>query len=118
MRNKIKMRREKEHALYVAEHDHLSQLEHDLRKQVHGLSPIEKGKIYSGDRTPIYDKMGLLEESDLEKYMRKLHINREAQGEKLDLTNLTEEEIEELVKNYRKKRPKPCQIPKKDYNLQ
>jgi hypothetical protein len=46
---------------------------------VHGLSPIEKGKIYSGDRTPLYDKIGLLEESDIEKYMRKLHIKREAQ---------------------------------------
>ena len=61
--------------------------------------------------------MWLLEESDLEKYMRKLHINREAQGQKLDLTNLTEEEIEELLKNYSKKRAKPYQIPKKDYNL-
>ena len=51
--------------------------------------------------------MGLLEESDLEKYMRKLHINREAQGQKLDLTNLTEEEIDDLLKNYSKKRAKP-----------
>ena len=74
MTNKIKTRREKEYTRYIADQDHLSKLEHDLRKQIHGLNSIEKGKIYSGDFTPYYDKLGLLEESDLEKYRRKLHI--------------------------------------------
>ncbi len=72
--NKIKSRREKEHARNMAQQDHISEVEHDLRKNIHGLSSIEKGKIYSGDRTPYYDKLGLLEESDLERYRRKLHI--------------------------------------------
>ena len=67
----------------------ISDKEHDLRKQIHGLGHIEKGKIYSGDRVPLYERLGLLEEEDLERYRRKLHIKDE-----VDLTNLTKDEID------------------------
>jgi hypothetical protein len=61
---KILKRRELEHALSMKE---LSEKEHDL-KSVHGLFFSERSRIYSGDKTPYYERLGLIEESDLEKY--------------------------------------------------
>jgi hypothetical protein len=47
--------------------DPLSQKAHDLQKAVHRLTRIEKGRVYSGDRTVLYEKIGLIEESDIDK---------------------------------------------------
>ena len=47
--------------------DPLSQKAHDLQKAVHRLTRIEKGRVYSGDRTVLYEKLGLIEESDIDK---------------------------------------------------
>lgn len=88
--NRIKTRREREYSLSLKE---ISDKAHDLKKRVHGLSPIEKGKLYSGDKTIMYEKLGLVEESDLEKYRGKLHIKRED----LDLTQIAPEDIDAIL---------------------
>ncbi len=114
MTNQIKTRREKEHDRFVAEHDKIFKMEHDLRKQVHGLSSVEKGRVYSGDRTPIYDKLGILDESDLERYRRKLHIKDKS----LDLTNLADDDIQEILNRFKVKKSKPYMQPKKQYDIE
>lgn len=96
---RIKRRREREVAMQTKD---LSDRAHDLQKQVHGLGYIEKGKIYSGDRVPLYERLNLLEEEDLERYRRKLHIKDE-----VDLTSLTQVEIEHLIEKSTRKRGKP-----------
>lgn len=50
--------------------------------------------------------------------MRKLHIKREAQHQQLDLTNLTDDEIDELLKRYKTKKSKPYMLAKNDYDMQ
>ena len=46
----------------------------ELKKKVKGLSRMEKRKLYSGDKTIMDEKMGLVEESDIEKYRKKLGL--------------------------------------------
>jgi translation initiation factor IF-2 len=46
--HRVKVKREREHGLEVKD---LSDKVHDMRKQVHGLGKIERGKWYGGDRT-------------------------------------------------------------------
>ena len=56
------------------------------------LSRVEKGRIYGGDRTVMYEKMGLVEERDLLRYRRKVGIKKD-----VDVTKLTEEEVNYLL---------------------
>jgi len=65
-----------------------SQKAHDLKKQVKGLSKIEKGKIYGGDKTIMYEKLGLVEESDLERYRKKLGIRKGIDLAAIDLDDV------------------------------
>lgn len=97
---RIKARRAREQASLIKDQPDKV---HDMQKSVHRLSPIEKGKIYSGDRIPLYARLNLLEESDLERYRRKLHIK----GGDIDLTNLTQEEIDALIERSTRKKGKP-----------
>lgn len=53
---------------------------------------MEKRKLYSGDKTIMYEKMGLIEESDIEKYRKKLGLKKG-----VDLIGKNIEEIEELL---------------------
>jgi hypothetical protein len=96
---RIKLRRTREQAALCRDD---SDKVHQLKKSVHRLSPIEKGKIYSGDRVPLYSRLNILEETDLEKYRRKLHIKDE-----VDFTNLSEEEIQAVIEHSTRKRGKP-----------
>lgn len=64
----------------------------ELKKKVKGLSRMEKRKLYSGDKTIMYEKMGLVEESDIEKYRKKLGLQKG-----VDLIGKDIEEIEELL---------------------
>ncbi len=41
---------------------------HDLKKQVGKLSKAEKIAVRKGDKTVLYEKLGLLEEKDLKLY--------------------------------------------------
>ena len=107
---RIKRRREREAAMQTKE---LSDRAHDLQKQVHGLGHIEKGKIYSGDRVPMYERLNLLEEEDLERYRRKLHIKDD-----VDLTNLTQNEIDHLIEKSTRKRGKPSMQAKKQFEIE
>jgi len=59
---------------------------------VKGLSRIEKGKIYGGDKTIMYEKLGLVEESDLEKYRKKLGIKKG-----VDLAALDVEDVDAIL---------------------
>jgi hypothetical protein len=63
-----------------------------LKKKVKGLSRIEKGKIYGGDKTIMYEKLGLVEESDLEKYRKKLGIKKG-----VDLASLDVEDVDAIL---------------------
>ncbi len=65
-----------------------SQKAHDLKKKVKGLTRIEKGKIYGGDKTIMYEKLGLVEESDLEKYRKKLGIKKGVDLASIDLEDV------------------------------
>lgn len=66
------------------------------------MSYIEKGKIYSGDKVPYYEHLGLIEEEDLERYRRKLHIKDD-----VDITNLTQDEIDHIIERSTRKKGKP-----------
>ncbi len=71
MISRIKQRRDQEHIKQI-ESD--NQPMDELKKKVKGLSRMEKRKLYSGDKTIMYEKMGLVEESDIEKYRKKLGL--------------------------------------------
>jgi hypothetical protein len=77
------------------------------------LNHIEKGKIYSGDRVPLYERLGLIEEEDLERYRRKLHIKDE-----VDFTNLTQDEIDHILERSTRKKGKSYMKPKKEFEVE
>lgn len=87
--NRIKVRRELELNKQIQDK---SQPMNDLKKKMKGLSRMEKRKLYSGDKTIMYEKMGLIEESDIEKYRKKLGLKKG-----VDLIGKDIEEIEELL---------------------
>ena len=41
---------------------------HDMKKAIGKLSKIEKRKLRAGDKTILYEKLGLLEDVDLKLY--------------------------------------------------
>jgi len=53
---------------------------------------LRKGKIYSGDKTLLYEKMGLLEEQDLEVFRKKFGIKKG-----VDIADLNEGEVEKII---------------------
>ena len=63
-----------------------------MRKGIHGLTKIERGKLYGGDRTILYEKMGLIEEADIEKYKRRFGLPK-----RLDVTEVKEEELDQIL---------------------
>lgn len=81
----IKSRRDRESSMNQVDS---SQKAHELKKKVKGLSRIEKGKIYSGDKTIMYEKLGLVEESDLERYRKKLGIRKGIDLAEIDLDDV------------------------------
>lgn len=87
--NTIRARKEKEQAMGVVDQ---SQRAHELKKGVKGLSRIEKGKIYGGDKTIMYEKLGLVEESDLERYRKKLGLKKG-----IDLTEIDLEDVDAML---------------------
>lgn len=64
----------------------------EIKKKMKGLTRLEKRKLYGGDKTIMYEKMGLVEESDIEKYRKKLGIKKG-----IDLTTKDAEEVEAIV---------------------
>ena len=67
----------------------------DIKKGMEKLSRMEKRKFYGGDRTIMYAKLGMIEESDVEKYRKKMGIKKDVDLETVD--------IEELLENHIKK---------------
>ena len=63
-----------------------------MKKKLTGLTRMEKRKMYGGDKSIMYEKIGLVEESDVEKYRRKLGI---AKG--VDLLNTDMDDVDDLV---------------------
>lgn len=47
---------------------------HDIKSKIGKLSRIEKRKIKGGDKTLLYERLGLLEEKDLKQYYAKYGI--------------------------------------------
>ena len=91
MAKRIQERREKELNQMKLE----DQIEHesmDMKKKLKGLSRMEKRKMYGGDKSIMYEKIGLLEESDIEKYRKKLGIQKG-----VDLLHKDIEDVEDLV---------------------
>ncbi len=87
--NTIRNRREREATLNKVDS---SQKAHELKKTVKGLTRIEKGKLYSGDKTIMYEKLGLVEESDLERYRKKLGIKKG-----VDLTEIDMDDVDRML---------------------
>lgn len=56
------------------------------------MTRIEKRKLYGGDRTIMYEKMGLLEESDVEKYRKKLGIKKD-----VNILGKDEDEVADII---------------------
>lgn len=89
--NTIRSRLEREAALNSVDH---SQKAHELKKSVKGLSKIEKRKLYGGDKTILYEKLGLVEENDLEKYRKKFGIKKG-----IDLASIDLEDVDSILEN-------------------
>ena len=49
---------------------------HDLKSQIGKLTKLEKRAIRGGDKTVLYERLGLLEEKDLKKYFSKYGIKK------------------------------------------
>jgi hypothetical protein len=64
----------------------------EMKKKIKGLSRMEKRRLYGGDKTIMYEKMGLVEESDIEKYRKKLGLKKN-----IDLLSLEVDDIETLL---------------------
>lgn len=63
-----------------------------MMKKLKGLSRMEKRKMYGGDKSILYEKIGMVEESDVEKYRIKLGIKKG-----VDLLTKDIDDIEVLV---------------------
>ena len=50
---------------------------HEIKSKVGKLTRIEKRKIKGGDKTLLYERLGLLEEKDLKQYYAKYGIKQE-----------------------------------------
>jgi hypothetical protein len=70
-----------------------SEKHHELQKKKGKLSRIEKRKLYGGDKTILYEKLGLIEESDIEKYRKKLGIKKDVDLETADIDALLEDTV-------------------------
>lgn len=55
---------------------------------------MERRRLHGGDKTIMYEKMGLIEEEDIEKYRKRLGIQKG-----IDFLNKDIEEIQELAEN-------------------
>lgn len=51
---------------------------HDIKSRVGKLTRIEKRKIKGGDKTLLYERMGLLDEKDLKQYYAKYGIKQDS----------------------------------------
>ena len=89
MINRIKTRRERELTQSLIDK---SQPMQEMKKRVKGLTRMEKRKLYGGDKTIMYEKMGLVEESDIEKYRKKLGLSKD-----IDLLSLDVDDLELLL---------------------
>jgi hypothetical protein len=58
---------------------------HDMKKAVGKLTRVEKVALKKGDKTILYEKLGLLEEKDLKLYQTKFGIKNEQMTNEEDL---------------------------------
>ena len=58
---------------------------HDLQKSVGKYSSIERAKIAGGDKIIFYEKLGLVEEQDIEVYRKKLCIPKNVDLDNFDI---------------------------------
>lgn len=86
---RVASRREKEDQIRKQEaKEAVEQLE--TVKKMTGLDRRERRKLHSGDKSIMYEKMGLVNESDIDKYRRKIGLKHTVE----DLLGKTEEEID------------------------
>ena len=72
--NRIKQREALESARRLAASGQIQV--HDIKSKIGKLTKIEKRAIKSGDKTILYEKLGLLEERDLQSYYSKFGIRK------------------------------------------
>lgn len=60
-------------------------LVHDLKKAVGKLSKSEKVSLRKGDKSVLYEKLGLIEEKDLKAYQSKFGIDNDQMKSEQDL---------------------------------
>eukprot|EP00347_Sterkiella_histriomuscorum_P003228 403365101 len=92
MANRIQTRRDKEEQMKLFD-DQLASEGLDMKKKIKGLTRMEKRKMYGGDKSIMYEKIGLVEESDIDKYRKKLGIKKNV----TDLVSKDAEDVEDLV---------------------
>ena len=63
-------------------------LVHDVKKRVNRLTRMEKRKMHGGDDIIRYEKMGLIEKQDIEKYRKKLGLPKDFDVDKISLSDL------------------------------
>lgn len=80
-----KQRKQKEKMLSIPKEDKV----HDIKKKVGKLTSLERRKIHGGDNIIRFEKMGLIEKQDVEKFARKLGI-KDFEVDKVNLADLTE----------------------------
>lgn len=81
--NRIKQRHALENARRVASSSQMQVS--DIKHKIGKLTRFEKQAIKSGDKTVLYEKLGLLEERDLESYYAKFGIKKGAVSNEADL---------------------------------
>ena len=75
---------------------------HDMKKKAGSLTRIEKRKLYGGDKSILYEKLGLVEEQDLEKYRKKFGIKKDVNLDNVDVDEILEESAINVVQTKRK----------------
>jgi hypothetical protein len=76
---------------------------HELKKGKEKLSRLEKRSLYGGNKTILYEKLGILDESDLEKYRKKMGIKKDVDLTEGDVNEILEKNMGESQKTKGKK---------------
>ena len=59
----------------------------DVKKRIGKLSRLEKSQLKKGDKTILYEKLGLIEEKDLKASMANFGVKQEEMESEADLAN-------------------------------
>ena len=64
---------------------------HDMKKAIGKMSKVEKVAMRKGDKSILYEKLGLVEQKDLDLYKSKFGIKAEQMGNEEELKDALED---------------------------